>query len=51
MKLKVLRKIYLSFRGLLLISLSGSAWAIDPVYTGYFNDNAISGYDAVAYFT
>jgi YHS domain-containing protein len=25
--------------------------AIDPVYTDYFNDNAISGYDAVAYFT
>ncbi len=51
MKLKALRNLYLSFWGLLLISLSSSAWAIDPVYTGYFNDNAISGYDAVAYFT
>jgi YHS domain-containing protein len=51
LKLKALRNLYLSFWGLLLISLSGSAWAIDPVYTGYFNDNAISGYDAVAYFT
>lgn len=51
MKLKSVRKHCLCYVGLLLISLSGSAMAIDPVYTGYFNDNAISGYDAVAYFT
>jgi YHS domain-containing protein len=50
LKLNAVRKSYLPYLGLLLISLSGSAMAIDPVYTGYFNDNAISGYDAVAYF-
>ena len=48
---KAVRDVYLSFGVFLLISLSGSAMAIDPVYTGYFNDSAISGYDAVAYFS
>lgn len=51
MKLKAVKNVCWSYLGLLLISFSGSAMAIDPVYTGYFNDNAISGYDAVAYFT
>jgi YHS domain-containing protein len=51
LKLKGVSNFYLSLYGLLLLSLSGSAMAIDPVYTDYFNDNAISGYDAVAYFT
>lgn len=37
--------------GSMLMLWSIRALAIDPVYTGYFNDNAISGYDAVAYFT
>jgi YHS domain-containing protein len=31
--------------------ISGTAWALDPVYTGYFSDQAIKGYDTVAYFT
>ena len=37
----------------LLISLAtaGSASALDPVYTGFFSDEAIKGYDPVAYFT
>lgn len=43
--------IKLSVIGLAFMLASFSASAIDPVYTGYFNDNAISGYDAVAYFT
>ena len=51
MKRNAVRDVYLSFVASLLISLSGSAMAIDPVYTSYFNDSAISGYDAVAYFT
>jgi YHS domain-containing protein len=51
LKLKGVSNFYLSLYGFLLLSLSGSAMAIDPVYTDYFNDNAISGYDAVAYFT
>lgn len=28
-----------------------SAYAGDPVYTGFFNNKAVSGYDPVAYFT
>jgi len=31
--------------------LSGSAFALDPTYTGYFSSEAIKGYDTVAYFT
>ena len=30
---------------------SGPAWALDPIYTGYFSSTALDGYDAVAYFT
>jgi len=39
---------------LLLVSLfsaSNVALALDPVYTGFFSNNAIKGYDTVAYFT
>lgn len=38
----------------LVLSLSIGAAAnaaVDRIYTGFFNNNAISGYDAVAYFT
>lgn len=35
----------------LAVFLSHSALAVDAVYTGFFSDVAISGYDAVAYFT
>lgn len=31
--------------------VSGSAYAVDPVYTPVFSDKAIRGYDTVAYFT
>jgi YHS domain-containing protein len=31
--------------------ISNAAWALDPIYTGYFSDQAIKGYDTVAYFT
>lgn len=35
-----------------LLTLSAPSFAgEDPVYTGWFNNNAVSGYDAVAYFT
>lgn len=30
---------------------STSAFALDPIYTGGFSNNAIKGYDTVAYFT
>ncbi len=30
---------------------SGTALALDPVYTGFFSNKAIKGYDTVAYFT
>ncbi len=33
-----------------VFSSSASA-AIDAIYTGFFNNNAVSGYDTVAYFT
>jgi len=41
-------------RKLVFLSLLFSALsvhAIDPVYTSYFSNNAIKGYDTVAYFT
>ncbi|MFT5572939.1 MAG: hypothetical protein ACI9FR_001863 [Cryomorphaceae bacterium] len=40
---------------LLIISVtafvSSASWALAPIYTGYFSDQAIKGYDIVAYFT
>lgn len=36
---------------LVLLGLSGLATAAQPVYTGFFSDVAIKGYDTVAYFT
>ena len=36
---------------LCVLLVPGTALAKDPVYTGYFNNLAVSGYDAVAYFT
>ncbi len=36
----------------LLLALAGlPAWAGSPVFTGWFSDTAIKGYDPVAYFT
>lgn len=34
-----------------LIFASAKVWAIDPTFTGFFSDEAIRGYDTVAYFT
>lgn len=36
---------------LLALVFSASASAQDRIYTGLFNNNAVGGYDAVAYFT
>ena len=33
------------------VGVSGLARALDPIYTGFFGDTAVSGYDTVAYFT
>ena len=33
------------------VLFSSATWAVDPIYTGYFSDLAIKGYDTVAYFT
>ena len=35
---------------LLLIFVSSSAQALDHIYTGYFNNKAVSGYDVISYF-
>ncbi|MDW6004755.1 YHS domain-containing (seleno)protein [Vibrio mangrovi] len=35
----------------LLILFSPFAMAEDPIYTGFFSNKAVSGYDTVAYFT
>lgn len=37
--------------GLLLLLVSGSVLAGDAIYTGYFSNKALDGYDTVAYFT
>ncbi len=34
-----------------LVALASPAQAVDPIYTGYFSNLAVSGYDPVAYFT
>ena len=36
---------------LALLLFATPAFALEPVYTGYFSDKALSGYDTVAYFT
>lgn len=35
----------------LISTASVSIFAVEPTYTGLFSDNAIKGYDTVAYFT
>lgn len=55
MKIKLTKKSRHSILGslmlLFLLSVSNSALALDPIYTGFFSDKAIKGYDTVAYFT
>ena len=41
----------LATAALLAVVFSASASAQDWIYTGLFNNNAVGGYDAVAYFT
>lgn len=36
---------------LVYLALAGSVQAVEPIYTGYFSNTAIKGYDTVAYFT
>lgn len=45
------RKIFASLFTALFILVSSQAHAKEPVYTSFFSDVAVSGYDAVAYFT
>lgn len=33
------------------LGLTGAANALDPIYTGWLSDDAVGGYDPVAYFT
>ena len=51
MKLSILRSTTLTSLFAALILLSSQAMAKDPIYTSFFSDLAISGYDSVAYFT
>ncbi len=42
------------FRNLFVVTMlvfTAKASALDPVYTGFFSNEAIKGYDTVAYFT
>ena len=46
-----MKNIYIMFLTAFSLLLSTNALALDPVYTGFFSDKAIKGYDTVAYFT
>lgn len=47
-----MRKIFYALLLTSALALSGAvSAAVDPVYTGFFSNEAIDGYDAVAYFT
>ncbi len=35
---------------IVLLTMSFSSWAQDEIYTSFFSDKALSGYDTVAYF-
>lgn len=37
--------------GIVLLFMSFSSFAQDAIYTGFFSDKALEGYDTVAYFT
>ncbi len=50
-KLKTKTRYLLFLTTLLLNVTSTPAFAVDAVYTGFFSNTALSGYDAVAYFT
>lgn len=46
-----MKKFTVKLMVLFSVLISAKAMAIDPVYTEFFSNNAIRGYDTVAYFT
>jgi len=46
----MLKKLLFAFTLVLVGGLTGAANAKEPIYTGVFNDRAVSGYDTVEYF-
>ncbi len=46
-----MKKMLMTLSLLAMISITPSVFALDPVYTGFFSNDAIKGYDTVAYFT
>ncbi len=46
-----MKRLLLSSATLLFLAVSQGALAIDAIYTGFFSNEALRGYDAVAYFT
>ena len=52
MRLSVLRLLAVSAATVIAaIAIPATAFAKDPIYTGTFSNQAVSGYDVVAYFT
>ncbi|PQA87431.1 YHS domain-containing (seleno)protein [Hyphococcus luteus] len=48
----MVKRFVIAFAAFFLAATTASAaFAKDPVYTGLFSNNAVDGYDAVAYFT
>jgi len=48
--MKPINKLFIIFISSILF-FSTTIWAKDLINTGFFNDEALSGYDAIAYFT
>lgn len=46
-----MKKILLSSAALLMLASTSASAAIDAIYTGFFSNEALRGYDTVAYFT
>lgn len=44
-------KIFSKLVLILCLAASSAAYAVDPIYTSFFSNKAIKGYDTVAYFT
>jgi len=47
----MIKKLYAIWVMVFVSVLAGSAYADEPIYTGMLTDEAVSGYDTVAYFT
>lgn len=39
------------FLSIIILCWAGNLWAGDAIYTGFFNNNAVGGYDTVSYFS